>query len=125
MIALSQVNAALRRQNRKNYLLLVLCNFISVLLITAYVTMMRSPTVLQVLPEGGDSRKQVMMIFVLAVIGCGVFTTYAASLFFRSKARETGIFLALGRPTAWSGASRSRRLRRWPGCCGRASGCCW
>ena len=64
MIALSQVNAALRRQNRKNYLLLVLCNFISVLLITAYVTMMRSPTVLQVLPEGGDSRKQVMMIFV-------------------------------------------------------------
>ena len=70
MIALSQVNAALRRQNRKNYLLLVLCNFISVLLITAYVTMMRSPTVLQVLPEGGDSRKQVMMIFVLAVIGC-------------------------------------------------------
>ena len=96
MIALSQVNAALRRQNRKNYLLLVLCNFISVLLITAYVTMMRSPTVLQVLPEGGDSRKQVMMIFVLAVIGCGVFTTYAASLFFRSKARETGIFLALG-----------------------------
>ena len=96
MIALSQVNAALQRQNRKNYLLLVLCNFISVLLITAYVTMMRSPTVLQVLPEGGDSRKQVMMIFVLAVIGCGVFTTYAASLFFRSKARETGIFLALG-----------------------------
>jgi hypothetical protein len=58
--------------------------------------MMRSSTVLSVLPEGGDSRKQVMMIFVLAVIGCGVFTTYASSLFFRYKSRETGIYLALG-----------------------------
>ena len=70
--------------------------FFSVLLTTAYVSMMRSPTILNVLPEGGDSRKQVMMIFVLAVIGCGVFTLYAAGLFFRQKSREAGIFLALG-----------------------------
>ena len=66
------------------------------LLITAYVCMMRSPTILSVLPEGGDSRKQVMMVFVLAVIGCAVFTAYAAGLFFRQKSRETGVFLALG-----------------------------
>lgn len=78
------------------YALLALCCFFSVLLITAYVCMMRSPTILSVLPEGGDSRKQVMMVFVLAVIGCGVFTTYAAGLFFRQKSRETGVFLALG-----------------------------
>jgi len=58
--------------------------------------MMRSPTILAVLPEGGDSRKQMMMIFVLAVIGCGVFTIYAAGLFFRHKSRETGVLLALG-----------------------------
>jgi predicted lysophospholipase L1 biosynthesis ABC-type transport system permease subunit len=37
-----------------------------------------------------------MMVFVLAVIGCAVFTTYAAGLFFRQKSRETGVFLALG-----------------------------
>ncbi|MDR3767181.1 MAG: ABC transporter permease [Butyricicoccus sp.] len=92
----SEVYACLRRKNRKNYLLLMGCCFFSVLLITAYVSMMRSPTVLTVLPEGGDSRKQVMMIFVLAVIGCAVFTAYASGLFFRSKSRETGIFLALG-----------------------------
>ena len=72
------------------------CSFFSVLLITAYVCMMRSPTILSVLPEGGDSRKQVMMVFVLAVIGCAVFTAYAAGLFFRQKSRETGVFLALG-----------------------------
>lgn len=96
MKSLGEINAALRRQNRKNYILLVGCIFFSVLLITAYVSMMRSPTVLTILPEGGDSRKQVMMIFVLTALGCGVFTTYAATLFFRYKSVEAGIFMALG-----------------------------
>lgn len=104
MDSFSAVYARLRRHNRGRYALLAGCCFFSVLLITAYVSMMRSPTILAVLPEGGDSRKQVMMIFVLAVLGCAVFTTYAAGLFFRQKSRETGIFLALG-------ASR-RQLKR-------------
>ncbi|MDE7244737.1 MAG: ABC transporter permease [Oscillospiraceae bacterium] len=104
----TEVYAALRRKNRKQYALLAGCCFFSVLLITAYVCMMRSPTILNVLPEGGDSRKQVMMIFVLAVIGCGVFTTYASGLFFRQKSRETGIFLALGaaRKQVWREQNR-------------------
>ena len=42
--------------------------------------MMCAPTILEVLPEGGDSRKQVDMIFVLAVLGCAVFTAYAAGV---------------------------------------------
>lgn len=108
MKTFTQVYAALRRKSKGQYALLTGCCFFSVLLITAYVCMMRSPTILSVLPEGGDSRKQVMMIFVLAVIGCAVFTTYAAGLFFRQKSRETGVFLALG-------ASRKqlkRELRR-------------
>ena len=96
MKTFSQVYAVLRRKNKGQYALLAGCGFFSVLLITAYVCMMRSPTILTVLPEGGDSRKQVMMVFVLAVVGCAVFTTYAAGLFFRQKSRETGVFLALG-----------------------------
>lgn len=92
----SEVCRALRRRNAKQYALLAGCCFFSVLLITAYVFMMRSPTVLTVLPEGGDSRKQMMMIFVLAVIGCAVFTTYAAGLFLRQRSRELGVFMALG-----------------------------
>ncbi len=95
-MSFSNVYSALRRRNRGQYLLLSGCCFFSVLLITAYVCMMRSPTILEVLPEGGDSRKQVMMVFVLTVIGCGVFTTYASGLFFREKSREAGLFLALG-----------------------------
>lgn len=92
----SSMYAKLRRKNLKNYLLLLGCCFFSVLLITAYVTVMRTPTVLQVLPEGGDSRKQMMMIFVLVTIGCAAFTLYASGLFFRSKAKEMGLFYALG-----------------------------
>ncbi len=106
----SQVYAALRRRNRKQYALLAGCCFFSVLLITAYACMMRAPTILSVLPEGGDSRKQVMMVFVLAVIGCAVFTTYAASLFFRQKSRETGVFLALGASRRQIGRELSREL---------------
>ncbi len=72
MKTFTEVYAELRRGNRKQYALLAGCCFFSVLLITAYSCMMRAPTILSILPEGGDSRKQVMMIFVLAVIGCGV-----------------------------------------------------
>ena len=96
MKSFKEVYSLLRRKGRKQYGLLWGCCFFSVLLITAYVCMMRSPTILDVLPEGGDSRKEVMMIFVLAVVGCAVFTLYAASLFYRYKSREMGIFLALG-----------------------------
>ncbi len=90
--------SGLRRKNHKNYALLMLCDFISVLLITSYAVVICSPTILNMLPEGGDSRKQLYMIFALAVIGCAAFTLYAAGLFFRFKSREMGTFLALGAP---------------------------
>ena len=93
---LGKIGAQLRRRNRKQYTLLSACLFFSVLLITAYVSIMRSPTVLDILPEGGDSRKMLLMIFALAAVGCGVFSIYSASLFFRYKSREAGIFLMLG-----------------------------
>ena len=70
--------------------------------------MMYSPTVQNTLPQGGDSRKQVMMIFILAVIGCAAFSVYASGLFFRYKSRETGVFLALG----LSRKTLSQQLRR-------------
>lgn len=95
-MSFSALYAKLRKKNIGQYALLSCCCFFSVMIMTAYICMMRSPTILSVLPEGGDSRKQVVMIFVLAVIGCAVFTTYAAGLFFRQKSKETGIFLALG-----------------------------
>ena len=134
MRCFSDAYAALRRKNKGQYALLAGCSFFSVLLITAYVCMMRSPTILSVLPEGGDSRKQVMMVFVLAVIGCAVFTAYAAGLFFRQKSRETGVFLALGATRRQLQAEIGKELAvislgscaaPWPGACGSCSGCSW
>lgn len=104
LTSFQQVYARLRKMNRGRYALLIFCSLFSMTLIAAYSLMMYSPTVLDVLPEGGDSRKQVMMVYALTVVGCAVFTTYAAGLFFREKSRETGIFLALG-------ASRSQLSR--------------
>lgn len=96
MKTFTQIQRELRRYHKKNYYLLFGCGFFSVLLITAYATMMRSPNVLTVLPEGGDSRKQVMMVFVMAMIGCCAFVAYTAALFFKYKSREVGIMMALG-----------------------------
>ncbi|MDL2232927.1 ABC transporter permease [Ruminococcaceae bacterium OttesenSCG-928-L11] len=96
MKSISQVYGTLRKKNIGNYGLLMICIFISVLLITVFSVVMNSGTVQTMLPEGGDSRKQMNMIFVLAICGCAVFTMYASSLFFRAKSREVGIFMALG-----------------------------
>lgn len=98
MITMDVIYKKLRKQNKKNFYLYVLCNFVSLLLITSYSSIMYSPTVRNMLPEGGDSRKQVMAIFILACFGCVVFSVYAASLFYRMKAKEFGTMMALGAP---------------------------
>ncbi|MDL2219238.1 ABC transporter permease [Ruminococcaceae bacterium OttesenSCG-928-O06] len=96
MTSVTALYAKLRKKGFKNYVLITVCIFISILLITAFSIVMQSNTVQTVLPEGGDSRKQVTMIFSLAIAGCAMFTAYASTLFFRSKSRELGIFMALG-----------------------------
>ena len=126
-----QVCAALRRKKYGAHsTLLAGCCFFSVLLITAYGIMMRSPTILAVLPEGGDSRKQVMMIFVLAVIGCAVFTVYAAPGCFppplppdRHSAGAGGLPPPPAAAAAVPGAGGAhRRFLRRRGPAGRAAG---
>ncbi len=95
-MTMNKIFSKLRDYNKKNYVQMVFCVTLSVMLITSYGIMMFSPTVMQVLPEGGDSRKQAYMIFAIALIGCFIFTIYAAGLFFKYKSREAGVFLALG-----------------------------
>ncbi len=102
-MTLKNLEKKLQKADAKQAGLYLFCNFVSLLLITAYSAMMFSPTVLLVLPEGGDSRKQMTAIFVLVLFGCVVFTIYASGLFFRKKARQLGTLMALG-------ASRRRLL---------------
>lgn len=96
MLTLREMNKKLRKAEKKRSLLYLFCNFMALLLITAYAAMMYSPTVLTVLPAGGDSRKQMIAIFVLACFGCVVFALYASNLFFRHKSKQLGTLMALG-----------------------------
>lgn len=96
MMTMQKLEQKLQRADRKQAALYLFCNFISLMLISSYSAMIFSPTILTVLPEGGDSRKQMIAIFVLALFGCTVFTVYAASLFFRKKSRQIGTLMALG-----------------------------
>lgn len=96
MMTMKELEKKLRKLDYHQAKLYLFCNFISLMLITAYSVMMLSPTVLEIFPEGGDSRKQMVAIFVLAVVGCTAFTVYATALFFRKKSRQVGILMALG-----------------------------
>lgn len=93
---MNNITSKLRKKNKNYYTMLVFCTILSVVLVTSYSLMFFSPTVENVLPQGGDSRKQGLMIFAIAIAGCAVFSTYASTLFFRYKSREFGIFMALG-----------------------------
>ena len=93
---MKQIFSKLRRHAKTDYRLLILCNFIANLLVSAFSFLIWSSTVQKTFPPGGDSMKQVMMVFCIAIFGCLVFTVYAALLFFRYKSREIGIFMALG-----------------------------
>lgn len=95
-MTMNNIYSKLRSKNIKNYYLLIFCIILSIVLITSYAVMFLSPTVQDILPSNGDSNKQAYLIFAIAIVGCSFFTTYASSLFFKYKNRETGILLALG-----------------------------
>lgn len=93
---MKQMEEKLHRADRKQSRLYLFCNFMALMIISAYSALMLSPTVQRVFPKGGDSRKQMYMIFVMTLVGCVVFTIYALGLFFRHKSGQLGILMALG-----------------------------
>lgn len=95
-MTLNKIFYKLRKKNKENYRQLQFCIMFAAFLISSFISIVLNPAIQGALPAGGDSRKQVYMIFCIAVIGCFVFTIYAAGLFLRYKSREIGIFLALG-----------------------------
>lgn len=95
-MTLNRIFYQLRKKNKENYKLFQFCVMFAAFLISSFISIVLNPAIQNTLPAGGDSRKQVYMIFCIAVIGCFVFTIYAAALFLRHKSREIGVFLALG-----------------------------
>ncbi|MGI6011549.1 MAG: FtsX-like permease family protein [Ruminococcus sp.] len=95
---LSSIYRKLRKSSKGQYLLLGFCICLSVLLLTSFALMYFGPTVQNFLPEGGDTRKMASLLMAVTAVGCFIFTIYASGLFFRHKAREYGIMMALGLP---------------------------
>lgn len=93
---MNKIYKKLRRNTKGQYYLLSFCVFLSVLLVTSFSLMYFGPTVQEFLPEGGDTRKMASLLLGVTAVGCFVFTVYASGLFFRFKAREYGILMALG-----------------------------
>lgn len=86
----------LKKHNKGNYKQFHLCFLLSILLVTSLTVFITSSFVQSRLPAGGDSRKMLYMVYSIAVIGCILFTIYAAGLFLRFKSREIGVLMALG-----------------------------
>lgn len=95
-MTMNKIMGKLRRKNKNQYTLLGICMFLSVLLVTSFTLMYFSPTVQELLPQGGDTRKLSWLMMGVTFLGCTVFTFYGANLFFRNKSREIGVLLALG-----------------------------
>ena len=93
---MNKVYKKLRKNTKGQYYLLSFCVFLSVLLVTSFSLMYFGPTVQEFLPDGGDTRKMANLLLGVTAVGCFVFTVYASGLFFRFKAREYGILMALG-----------------------------
>lgn len=93
---MNQVLKKLRKQNLKEYILYMFCTMFSVAIVSSYALLLFSPTVLEVLPVGGDSRKQAFGIFAIVCIGCLAFSMYSSLLFYQKKQKELGIMIALG-----------------------------
>lgn len=93
---MNRIYKKLRKNTKGQYYLLSFCVTLSVLLVTSFSLMYFGPTVQSFLPEGGDTRKMASLLLGVTAVGCFVFTVYASGLFFRFKAREYGILMALG-----------------------------
>jgi len=97
-MTMNKVFAKLRRGGKENYTQIRFCFTFAMILIATFTSIIGNSAVKNVLPQGGDSIKQVYMIFGIATIGCLIFTLYAGGLFLRYKSKEIGVFLALGTP---------------------------
>lgn len=95
-MTLSDLMKKLRKVNTRQYKQFWLCVVFANVLVAAFLGVLFSEFIQNALPEGGDSRKQIYLIFGIAVIGCFIFVLYAMGLFLRYKSKEVGVFLALG-----------------------------
>lgn len=95
-MTLSNLMKKIRKENGRQYKQFWLCVAFANILVSSFFGILFSDFIQKALPEGGDSRKQIYLIFGIAVVGCFIFVVYAIGLFLRYKSKEIGVFIALG-----------------------------
>lgn len=82
-MTMNKIMAKLRKNSKGQYTLLGVCIFLSVLMVSAFAFLYFSPTVQELLPTGGDTRKLSWLLFFVTAAGCTIFTIYGADLFLK------------------------------------------
>lgn len=95
-MTLNDVSRKLFKNNRKQYGLFFFSIIFSVAMTGAYGVLQYSPTVTNVLVDGGSTQTISQAMFFGSMLGIIVFLVYADSIFLKYKSREIGIFLSLG-----------------------------
>ena len=95
-MTLNEISRKLFKNNRKQYGLFFFSIVFSIAMTGAYGVLQYSPTVTNVLVDGGSTQTISQAMFFGSMLGIVVFLVYADSIFLKYKSREIGIFLSLG-----------------------------
>lgn len=95
-MTLNEISRKLFKNNRKQYGLFFFSIVFSIAMTGAYGVLQYSPTVTNVLVDGGSTQTISQAMFFGSMLGIVVFLVYADNIFLKYKSREIGIFLSLG-----------------------------
>ena len=95
-MTLNDISRKLFKNSRKQYGLFFFSVVFSIAMTGAYGVLQYSPTVTNVLADGGSTQTISQAMFFGSMLGIVVFLVYADSIFLKYKSREIGIFLSLG-----------------------------
>lgn len=95
-MTLNEISRKLVKNNLKQYGLFFFSVLFSITMTGAYGVLQYSPTVTNVLVDGGSTQAISQAMFFGSMLGIIVFLVYADTLFLKYKSREIGVFLSLG-----------------------------
>lgn len=95
-MTLNDISRKLFKNNKKQYGLFFFSIVFSIAMTGAYGVLQYSPTVTNVLVDGGSTQTISQAMFFGSMLGIIVFLVYADSIFLKYKSREIGVFLSLG-----------------------------
>jgi len=95
-MTLNTITKKLLRNNLNQYALFMGSIIFAVAMIGGYGILQFSPTISNVLMDGGSTQKIALSMFGFTLIGTFAFVLYAHSLFLKHKSKEIGVFISLG-----------------------------